>query len=143
VKINIKDWIKNHEGLSLTLYKDTVNKTTIGYGRNIEDEGISKEEADFMFDNDFSHCQRELLHYNWYTNQPENVQAALMDMCFNLGITRLLEFKAMIAALIDRNYTKASIEALRSKWASEVGQRAKDVALMMREGYNDTSGRTD
>jgi lysozyme len=131
---NVVEWIKYHEGLKLKLHKDTVNKWTVGYGRNIEDNGISKEEADFMFDNDFARCERELSNYPWYTNQPKNVQDALMNMCFNLGIDRLLGFKRMIAALIGKDYTVASIEALDSKWAIQVGQRAKDVALMMRQG---------
>lgn len=134
VKTSLKEWIKHHEGLTLILEKDTVNKTTIGYGRNIEDNGISKEEADFMFDNDFSRCQRELSPHWWYADQPDNVQDALMNMCFNLGIDRLLGFKRMIAALIVKDYTTASMEALDSKWALQVGRRAKDVALMMRQG---------
>jgi len=131
---NLKDWIKNHEALRLHLYLDTVGKQTIGWGRNIEDNGISKEEADFMFDNDFARCQRELAPFMWYVNQPENVQNALMNMCFNMGIARLLGFKKMIMALTVKDYTKAAIEALDSKWAGQVGQRAKDVALMMRQG---------
>lgn len=131
---DLKDWIKKHEGLRLKLYKDTVNKWTVGYGRNIEDNGISKEEADFMFDNDFARCQRELAPYPWYVNQPQNVQDALMNMCFNLGIGRLLGFKKMIMALTAKDYTKAAIEALDSKWATQVPNRAKDIALMIRQG---------
>lgn len=132
--MSLKDWIKHHEALQLRLYLDTVGKQTIGWGRNIEDNGISKEEADFMFDNDFSRCQRELASYPWYVNQPKNVQDALMNMCFNIGIGRLLGFKKMIMALVSKDYTKAAIEALDSKWAAQVGQRAKDVALMIRQG---------
>lgn len=131
---NLKEWIKHHEALRLQLYLDTVGKQTIGWGRNIEDNGISKEEADFMFDNDFARCQRELAPFPWYTNQPQNVQDALMNMCFNLGIAKLLGFRKMIMALTAKDYTKAAIEALDSKWAGQVGQRAKDVALMMRQG---------
>ncbi len=111
-----------------------MGKLTIGYGRNIEDNGISQTEGDFLFDNDFARCERELAAYPWYVNQPENVQYALMDMCFNLGIARLLGFKKMIMALTVKDYTKAAIEALDSKWASQVGDRSKDVALMMRQG---------
>ena len=131
---NVKEWIKHHEGLNLRLYKDTVNKTTIGYGRNIQDNGISQSEADFMFENDFNRCEHDLKSYSWYLVQPQNVKDALMNMCFNLGINRLLGFKKMILALIDKDYTKAAIEALDSKWAKQVGQRAKDIALMMRQG---------
>lgn len=57
-----------------------------------------------------------------------------MNMCFNLGISRLKGFKRMIVALEKKNYTVAAMEALDSKWSTQVGQRAKDIALMIREG---------
>lgn len=115
-------------------YTDSVGKLTIGYGRNLNDNGISKKEADFLFDNDFNSCERELSKYTWYTSQPEGVQAALINMRFNLGLKRLLGFKRMIAALKVKNYTLVAQEALDSKWATQVGQRAKDIAVMLREG---------
>ncbi len=134
---NLKDWIKKCEAFRSHPYLDTVGKITIGWGRNIDDNGISKEEADYLFDNDFNRCKAELAPFPWYVNQPQNVQDALMNMCFNIGIGRLLGFRKMIAALIVKDYTKAAIEALDSKWATQVGQRAKDVALMIRQGYQD------
>ena len=115
-------------------YTDTVGVLTIGWGRNLDDNGISQEEADFLFDNDFNRCERELGTCSWYTAQPEGVKGALMNMCFNLGLPRLKGFKRMIAALEAKNYTVAAQEALNSKWATQVGDRAKDVALMLREG---------
>jgi len=106
---------------------------TIGWGRNIEDNGISQEEGDFMFDNDYARCEQDLSSFHWYTDQPDDVKAALMNMCFNLGLTRLLGFRKMISALIDKDYARAANEAIKSKWATQVGQRAMDVALMIRE----------
>ena len=132
---NLKDWIKKNEAFRSHPYLDTVGKVTIGWGRNIDDNGITKEEADYLFDNDFDRCQRELSPYPWYVNQPQNVQYALMNMCFNLGIGRLLGFRKMIMALTAKDYTKAAMEALDSKWAKQVGDRAKQVALMMRQGF--------
>lgn len=131
----IEDLIKQHEGLRLKPYLDTVNKLTIGYGRNIDDLGISIEEAEFLLQNDLKRCREQLAPYPWYVNQPKNVQDALLNMCFNIGINRLLGFKRMITALIVKDYTKAAIEALDSKWATQVGQRAKDIALMIRQGW--------
>lgn len=115
-------------------YTDTVGKLTIGYGRNLDDNGISPQEADYLFDNDYARVEQELNQCSWYVGQPEGVQAALMNMCFNMGLPRLKGFKRMIAALHANNRTLAAIEALDSKWAQQVGQRAKDVALMMRQG---------
>ena len=49
---SLKDWIKSCEGYESHPYLDTVGKVTIGYGRNIGDNGISLEEAQIMFNND-------------------------------------------------------------------------------------------
>lgn len=134
LNMDVKRWIKSHEGLKLKMYRDSVDKWTIGYGRNIEDNGITLQEAEFMFDNDFLRCKNELISYGWYACQPQNIQSALLNMCYNMGLSRLLGFKKMIAAIIERDYTKAAMEVMDSKWAKQVGDRAKDVALMMREG---------
>jgi lysozyme len=131
---DLKDWIKKCEGFRAFPYLDTVGKVTIGYGRNIDDLGISAAEAEFMLDNDLARCEKDLSQYSWYLIQPDNVKMALMNMCFNIGIHRLTGFKKMITALINKDYTNAALEALDSKWATQVGQRAKDVASMIREG---------
>lgn len=130
----LKLWIKHCEGLNLKLYKDTVNKTTIGWGRDIQDCGIRIDEAELMFKNDYNQAVDELERQDWYAMQPQGVKNALINMNFNLGIERLLEFHGMINALKEKNYTLAAKEALNSKWATEVHQRAKDIALMISQG---------
>jgi lysozyme len=133
-KLQLRNWIKAHEGYDDHPYICTAGKLTIGYGRNLQDNGISQDEADLMLDNDMKRAEKDLLGFSWYITAPSGVKDALFNMSFNMGLTRLLGFKRMIAALIDKDYTKAAIEALDSKWATQVGQRAKDVALMIREG---------
>jgi lysozyme len=128
-----KDWIKKCEGLKLDTYIDTTGNLTIGWGRNLKN-GINLDEAELMFENDFNRTIEELQHYDWYVNQPEGVQQALINMNFNLGINRLLGFNKMIAALLEKDYTKAASEALNSTWSRQVQQRAKDIALMISEG---------
>lgn len=130
----LEEWIEKCEGFSSHPYLDTVKKVTIGYGRNIDDNGITKEEAKMMLRNDIARCKAELAPYMWYVNQPEGVQMALLNMCFNIGIGKFLGFRKMIMALTVKDYAKAAIEALDSKWATQIGQRAKDVALMIRAG---------
>lgn len=132
---NLKSWIKQCEGFNDHPYLDTVGKVTIGWGRNLDDRGISVDEAELMLTNDINLCHEELLNYIWYQIQPEPVKWALINMCFNMGLSKLLSFKKMIAALCHKDYTTAAQEALNSKWALQVGQRAKDVAVMIREGY--------
>lgn len=133
----LKTWIKHHEGYDDKPYICTAGKLTIGYGRNLQDNGISQDEAEYMLNNDFKRTEKDLLGCTWYINAPPTVKDALFNMCFNLGLPRLLGFRRMIAALIEKDYTKAAMEALDSKWAVQVGDRAKDVALMIREGNDD------
>jgi lysozyme len=129
----IEAWIKKCEGFNTHPYLDATGKVTIGWGRNIDQNGINAQEAEFMLENDIHRCIGELNAYSWYYTQPSKVQMALINMCFNLGISKLLTFKKMIAALQEDNYNAAATECLNSEWAAQVGQRARDVAVMIRE----------
>ncbi len=128
-----KNWIKKCEGLKFNAYLDSKGHVSIGWGRNL-DNGISLDEAELMFKNDYNRAVEELQIYDWFTSQPEGVQCALINMNFNLGIKRLLEFKKMIEALEHKDYEEAAHEALDSDWARQVHFRAKDIAVMISEG---------
>jgi lysozyme len=127
-----EQWIKGQEGYSKMPYIDTAGKLTIGWGRNLQDHGVSPDEAELMFQNDLKRATKDLEQFSWYLNAPDNVKKALINMSFNLGLRHLLSFKKMIAALINKNYTNAALEALDSKWAKQESARAKDVVVMMR-----------
>lgn len=129
----LKQWLRVHEGFNHLPYIDSVGKLTIGYGRNIQDNGISRAEAEFMFNNDILRAIQSIEDFSWYQEAPESTKRALVNMMFNLGLPRFLSFKRMIEALKRHDYTQAAIEALDSKWAAQVGSRAKDVALMIRQ----------
>jgi len=49
----LRSQIERHEGLRLKPYLDTATppRLTIGYGRNLDDVGITREEADYMLAN--------------------------------------------------------------------------------------------
>jgi len=126
-------WIKKCEGLFLETYIDSLGHLTVGWGRNLEN-GIRLDEAELMFQNDLKQSVSELEGCAWYLIQPPHVKNALINMNFNLGIHKLSGFKKMITALEQKNYTVAAMEALDSLWAKQVVQRAKDVALMIRQG---------
>jgi len=131
--MNIKDFIIKHEGLKLKPYTCPAGKLTIGVGRNIEDNGISEDEAMILLENDIKRCEAELVDiFTEFYTYPENVQIALIDMIFNLGKTRFLQFKKMIQAIKDKDFLKASKEARNSRWCGQVGNRCDDVVEMMR-----------
>ena len=54
------DQIILHEGLELTPYKCTAGQLTIGVGRNLDDRGITEDEARFLCKNDIKIVEREL-----------------------------------------------------------------------------------
>lgn len=126
--------IKKHEGLRFKPYKDTVGKLTIGYGRNLDDNGITLAEAEQMLSNDIQNCYAECLKLPCWNKLNEARQAVLLDMCFNLGITRMKTFKKMLAALEVGAYNRAAKEMLASKWAMQVKTRATELADIMKKG---------
>lgn len=124
-----------HEGVILKPYHCTAGRLTIGVGRNLEDIGISAEEANVLLGNDVSRVCTELdAHLPWWRQMSERRQRALANMAFNLGIGRLLDFRKMITALAAGQYDEAARQALASKWAAQVGTRAKQLAQMIEEG---------
>jgi lysozyme len=129
---NLIDMIKRHEGFRNFPYMDSVGKLTVGYGRNLEDVGISKAEAEILLVNDINIATGDLVDIlPESTTYGRNRFNALVDMMFNLGKTKFRGFKKMIAALKERNFKKAAMEMLDSKWATQVGYRANDLAYMV------------
>lgn len=132
----LKSQLVDHEGERLKPYKDSVGKLTIGVGRNLDDVGISKEESDFLLNNDI---QRVIGDLNkalpWWNKLDEVRQLVIADMCFNLGITRLLGFKNTLKAMEEGRYEDAAKGMQDSLWARQVGRRAVKLINMMRTGY--------
>lgn len=127
--------LKKHEGLSYTLYKCPAGKLTIGYGHNIEDRGISAECADFILKEDREIAYRQVQNViSDFCFLDEARQYVLIDMCFNMGLSKLLAFKKMLAALKNKDYSTAAQEMLNSKWAAQVPKRAKELAKIMKTG---------
>lgn len=127
--------IKSDEGLMLKPYQCSADKMTIGYGRNIEDNGITEEEADYLLMNDIKRVQKELKsNVSCFGVLNAARQGVLINMCFNLGLPRLLGFKKMLIALEDGDYQEAANQMLDSKWAKQVHGRAGRLSDVMRFG---------
>jgi lysozyme len=131
--IDIKELLEKHEGLRLTVYFDTVGKATIGIGRNLQDRGISREEAYTMLYNDIAYFTRQLQkELPYFDGLPDNVRIVLIDLAFNLGISGLLNFKKTLHFIEIGDYKSASVELLNSLWAKQVGVRALEDADLLR-----------
>lgn len=132
----IRDQLKKDEGLVLRPYPCPAGKLTIGYGRNLDDRGISQEEAEIMLDNDITLAMIDLdkvLNTMPDIDLSEMRYAALVNMMFNLGLPTFKRFKRMLEALSKQDFRGAANEMLNSRWALQVGPRAERLAVLMRE----------
>lgn len=128
-------YIKANEGLRLKPYKCTANKLTIGYGRNLEDVGITVEEAEFMLETDIARVVEDLdgiFGFRLFCTLSSSRQRALTDMMFNLGRTRFKKFKKMIRAIKAGDFKQAAKELLDSRYAKQVSRRAHTNADLLR-----------
>lgn len=128
---------KEFEGLRCKPYKCTAGKLTIGYGRNLDDTGISADEAEYMFNNDFNSAYESVLRLLKansidVNNLSECRLFVLTDMMFNLGYNRLSGFKKLLQALKKGDYEAASNEMKDSNWYKQTGNRAKKLCSMMK-----------
>ena len=161
--LKLKENIKKFEGLRLKPYKCPAGKITIGYGRNLEDKGITKNEAELLLDNDLLDIKLELEDKLPIFKKLDDIrQNVLIEMAFNMGVPNLLEFKNTIGYLETgvfylnkgeigsamTSFQYASKEMLNSKWHKQmitydvmdgkIGEngllRSEYLSKVMREG---------
>lgn len=131
----LRDRIIEHEGLRLKPYKCSMGYLTIGVGRNLETNGISKQEAMMLLDNDMERCKADVArNMPWSLDLDDMRKGVLVEMVFQLGIGRVMLFKKMISALREHNYEAAANEVLTSAWHKQTPKRCETLARIMREG---------
>lgn len=129
--------LKLHEGVKSHCYKCTQGFETIGVGRNISESGLglSDDEIEYLLANDIARVKDELSDtYFWFNAMNEARQDAMVDICFNLGLTRLRGFVNALEAMSREQFDIAADEFMDSRWATQVGNRAVRVTEMIRTG---------
>lgn len=128
--------LKKDEGFMPHAYQDTLGYWTLGHGRLIDKRlggGITADEADFLLENDIIRVEVALdKEFPWWRKCPDNVQLAMANMCFQLGIKKFKAFKTTLNLLKDGLYNQAADNALNSLWAKQTPERAKRVTNLMR-----------
>jgi lysozyme len=131
----IKETLKKHEGEKLEMYQCSMGCHTIGVGHNLDSKPISKRVSDLMLEDDvedsIADCKRNI---SFFDDLDDGCQEALVNLCFNMGIAKLLQFKKTLAYLKDGKREKAANELLNSRYATQVGYRAIEVAAMIKGG---------
>ena len=123
--------LKEHEGLVLKPYKCPVGKLTIGYGHNLEDNGLTKSACEYILFEDIKEAKRNLYSVftkDFFDDLNDKQKIALIDMMFNLGLSKFLTFKKFIKAIKERDWDKASYEIIHSKAYEQNKKRYKKLS---------------
>ena len=131
-----EEMIIRHEGLRFTPYKCPAGRLTIGIGRNLEDKGITEEEALYLFKNDLDEVERDLsngIFKGQFYDFPEPVRNALRDMRFQLGANGFRSFKKMITAFKNKDCQEAIVQMKDSKWYGQATKRANELIGLIKE----------
>lgn len=149
---DIKAFITKHEGYRNKVYRDSLGIPTVGIGLNLlrPDAKIILSRAGLDY-NDvlngnatltddqvktvFQLCLKiayaDVKKYiPNYDSLPKNIKLGLIDLSFNLGYNRLSKFAKTRELIIKGDYKGAANELLNSKWATQVGNRAKNIVSL-------------
>jgi lysozyme len=125
--------LKVDEGFRASVYVDTRGHMSIGYGFNV-DAGISEPAAAALLTAQASESMSILQSLPWYAPLNDVRASVLIELAFNLGITGLLGFTNMIAAIRAGNWRAAHDQLLDSDAAREMPARYRALAGMLLTG---------
>lgn len=142
-----------NEGYRPKMYTDTKGKRTIGVGLNLEEpmnrqflkeEGIdineifkgrelNDREIKGLYNRSLKQAFKDASTFDPnFASRPEEAKKAIVDMSFNLGLTKLKKFKKMNEGLQENNYGKAADEMVNSLWYNDVKSRGPRTVKLMR-----------
>jgi len=143
---------KENEGYRTKVYKDTKGNRTIGIGFNLEDAGnrqflkkvgisldevlggreLTDKEVIKLYNHSLTQAFKDAQQFDpQFNKRPETVKKAIVDMAFNLGLTKLNQFKGMKAALSQNDYKMAADEMVDSNWYTQVKTRGPRTVKLM------------
>lgn len=128
------------EGLRLSSYQDTRGSWTIGVGHLLGTANETQYKG-LTIDQDqvVSYLNQDLTEsynnccdiFSDYTSYSDNVQLALLDMCFNLGENTLRKFTTFNSLIEQQRFTDAAQDLFGTAWYHQVPNRVKEVALLL------------
>lgn len=130
----MRDEIERDEGRESKVYKCSADKLTVGVGHNLEDNPLPDSVIDLLLECDINDVLNKLIHYRFYMLLDPVRQRVIVNMAFNMGISGIIKFKKMIAAIEIGDYDEAATQMMMSKWYKQVGDRAERLCQMMETG---------
>tara|TARA_R100001086_G_scaffold226376_1_gene145012 strand:- start:1115 stop:1522 length:408 start_codon:yes stop_codon:yes gene_type:complete len=117
--------VKLSEGYKPTVYKDTLQIDTIGYGFAIKDLYLDEEVCDIILEQKLKKLIKSAdKKFEFLKYMPQKGKDVVYEMCYQLGINGVSKFKKTLAYMQDKKYDKAAVEMLDSLWAKQTPNRA-------------------
>ena len=119
------DRILENEGFKAKPYQCSEGVWTIGHGITYLTEEESKRiVADRIAEKHLGLGGT----LDWYNDLPPEVQGVILEMCFQMGTSGMLQFRKMIEAMKDKDWKRASLEMKDSKWYRQTPNRCERLA---------------
>lgn len=118
-------------------YVDSVGKSTIGYGHNLDAKGIPQSIALSLLMTDLADAIEDVRQCcACYDALSRPRQLVLVSLAFNLGRTKLAKFVRFLGAIHTSHWDEAADEILDSEAAKHAPVRYQQLATMMRENVS-------
>lgn len=134
-----KEELRLDEGFRLKAYKDSRGFFTIGVGHYLGDKPqpaeITVEKAEEWFAEDFEEAVTDTKRVVPFFDALDGARkGALVNMCFNMGASKLSEFHGTLQALDEGDWMQAALRVMNSRYARQVKGRANRIAYRFRTG---------
>jgi len=131
--------VKKHEGFRDTVYLDTLNKRTVGYGHLcVEDhwedgKKYDKEYLEDILEKDLQSAIDQTHDKCSNLKISDDAKTIICEMIFQLGGTGVSKFRKMWAALQENppNYFEAHVQMLDSRWSKQTPERSTRLKIRM------------
>ena len=124
--------LRRHEGVRTTVYFDSEGVATVGCGHNLESRPLSQAVIDLMLTEDVAATEQGVFAVLPRVADLSSArQGAIYNLAFNVGVAGLLGFSKMLAAIWEERWRDAARELLDSKYATQVGPRATELAVQL------------
>jgi lysozyme len=129
--------IKRHEGFRDRVYLDSEGKPTCGWGHYLYvGSKVPLVACEEFFKQDVANAisAYQAIPPAWRKKLNISRARVITEMLFNMNSQKLLQFRKMWTAIEAADYEQAASEMLDSRWAEQVGERAIELAKIMRQG---------
>jgi lysozyme len=154
---SILDRVKKHEGVRFQKYVDSRGIPTVGVGFNLKrkdsdeklksiganpikvkngTQKLTQKQIDALLITDLKNSLdgvKRILGPAYTSIRSIDALGVLTEMVFNLGTTGVLKFDGFLKHFKEKQFSKAAKEMLRSSWARQVKQRAKNLAEILKK----------